>query len=298
MTPAAETVLGRSLSEGVPLSVARLFIGWPFAWPADPEGPRTVLARRGNGMLQPLQVTCILQKDNLTLARLHDLTDLHVLQQNLVSISDRERERLGRDLHDGVGQKLTGIGMLVHALEAELERAGHLEAASRTAAILSHVQDAIRETRTMARQLFPVEVTRQGLLPALRDLADNMSYPGCRVQLELERAPIIESPLIASHVYRIAQEALNNAIRHACASAVTMGLYDEGQSIDLTVSNNGQSIPEQLGDGLGLCIMRSRASLLGGHLVIQKNPGGGTSVRLRFPKGVVLPEPPASSLLR
>ena len=206
-----------------------------------------------------------------------DITDHRRLEQEVLRVSELERRSIGQDLHDGLGQHLAGIELLVQALEQKLP-AKHKTDAEK---ISQHVRDAIRQTRSLARGLSPVELDANGLMSALHELAgniENMFRVSCRFHC---RNPVlIADNAVATHLFRIAQEAVSNAVRHGHARAVMIELSAGGEDVQLTVSDNGGGLPpeHERGQGIGLRIMQYRAGMIGGTLALRAQPGGGTVV--------------------
>lgn len=208
------------------------------------------------------------------------------LQQQIIEISDRERRRIGQDLHDGLGQHLTGIELMTDALEQKLAAKNKPEAA-KAADIARYVREAIRQTKALARGLSPVESDASGLMAALRSLSEN-SAAMFRVRCEFDcpSAVPVSNNVAATHLFRIAQEALSNAVKHGRPARVKIRLVETPNSIVLAVANDGAGFPphEQRGAGLGLRIMNYRAALIGGALNIGPDEGFSTVVTCVVPK--------------
>jgi signal transduction histidine kinase len=210
-----------------------------------------------------------------------------LLEQKILDISDAERQRFGLDLHDGLGQHLTGVAFLSKALQQRLESRNLPEAADATK-IASLVSDSIGQARALAKGLAPIALDDGGLGTALTQLAwttSNVFGIDC-----VCRGAEITLPDIAvsTHLYRIAQEAVNNATRHSKAAHITIGLQPTGHSLRLWVEDDGIGIGSDNGSGgMGLQIMDFRARMIGGKLEIQRRNGaGGTIVSCTFPHHV------------
>lgn len=209
-----------------------------------------------------------------------DITERKRLEREILEIGDQERRRIGQDLHDGLCQHLAGIELMSQVLEQKL--AGKSKAdAKRAGEIARHVREAIGQTRALARGLSPVTLESEGLASALRELAANtekMFGIVCRVQAPhtIPGAPAATG----THLYRIAQEAVSNGIKHGKASAVSIRLEKVDNRLALEVRDNGAGIPRVLPrhDGMGLRIMQYRAGMIGGLLSIEPGPDGGTIV--------------------
>lgn len=206
------------------------------------------------------------------------------LEKQILEIIGREQRRFGQDLHDGLGQHLTGIELLSQCLEQSLAKKKRPEA-EQAATIARHVRDAIKQTKNLARGLSPVELEQDGLRAALKELCRSTTEFG-RVKCECvcpEPMPIEENTT-ATHLYRIAQEAVNNAVKHGHASEIRVSfcLSEKGKR-QLSIKDNGTGFAvDQSHGGMGLGIMKYRASVIGAELSIESTPGQGTEVRCRL----------------
>jgi len=209
-----------------------------------------------------------------------------ILERQIIEISERERRRIGQDLHDGLGQHLTGIELMTQALEQKLDGKSKSEAAQ-AAKISQHVRDAIRQTRALARGLSPVELDASGLMSALHELAANV-----RDMFRVECAFRCDTPVlirentVATHLFRIAQEAVSNSIKHGKASHIEIALTASADGLVLTVADNGKGIPSDISGtaGMGLRIMRYRASVVGGTFSAERAASDGTIVTCWIPE--------------
>ena len=210
------------------------------------------------------------------------------LEDEVLRISGHEKARIGRDLHDSLGQKLTGAMYLFGAYR---QRAGAADAAAETdaAQITSTLKDAVSQVRRIARGLAPVALTEDGLSDALRRLAEESSALFQKeVEFYAEREGLPQNAGTAEHLYLIAQEAVNNAAKHGNGSRIVMSLdYDDHGGV-LAIEDNGRGFeadrkPDREG-GNGLRIMRHRAEVFGGELSVGPGPTGGVRVCCRFPK--------------
>jgi two-component system sensor kinase FixL len=233
------------------------------------------------------------------LAVLNDVTERKRLEREIIEISNREQQRIGNDLHDGLGQDLTGIALMLRGVAAQLRKEGS-GARLEVEEVIGLVNNAIESTRSLARGLSPVSGERGGLAAALQTLAARASERyGVHVDFNANLAePLRLSETSATHVYRIVQEALTNVIRHSRASDVTISLETSGGELHLRVDDNGRGFeqvtaealqpaqavqPAQAYEGLGLKIMRYRAQMLGGDLILESGTNGGASVRCSCP---------------
>jgi PAS domain S-box-containing protein len=221
------------------------------------------------------------------LAVLNDVTERKRLEREIIEISNREQQRIGSDLHDGLGQDLTGIALMLRGVAAQLRKEGS-DARLEVEEVIGLVNNAIESTRSLARGLSPVSGERGGLAAALQTLAARASERyGVRVEFSANfDEPLRLSEPSATHVYRIVQEALTNVIRHSRATDVTISLETVSGELHLRVDDNGRGFEQPAPDspgGLGLKIMRYRAQMLGGDLILESGANGGASVRCSCP---------------
>jgi PAS domain S-box-containing protein len=221
------------------------------------------------------------------LAVLNDVTERKQLEREIIEIANREQQRIGSDLHDGLGQDLTGIALMLKGVVSQLRREGS-SAHGDVEEVIGLVNNAIDNTRTLARGLSPVGTGRGDLGAAIEALGARMGERfGIHVSYDLDfDEPLRLSETAAAHVYRIVQEALTNGVRHSAADEIAIRLKTSDGELHLRVDDNGRGFaltPSNHPDGLGLKIMRYRAQMLGGDLVIESAPNGGTSVRCSCP---------------
>ena len=217
----------------------------------------------------------------------HDVMERRELQAAYADAVGHEQRRIAQDLHDGLGQELTGLALLLSALEraaseANLPNAGDL---ARVRDLASH---SIGTCRSVARGLLPVAETQGGLVAGLRDLVRRLNdMPGPAIQFSvIEAATVGLSASATDHLYRIAQEALTNAIKHSHAESIHLTLDVGRSSVLLRVCDDGGGIVVALpGDGgLGLKTMRYRADLIGARISIQPQMRAGTCVVCECPQ--------------
>jgi PAS domain S-box-containing protein len=215
------------------------------------------------------------------LAIVRDITERKRLEKEILEISDREQRRIGQDLHDGLCQQLTGIELMSRVLEQKL--ASRSKTNSKLAGdIAGHVRDAIGQTRLLARGLSPVTLESEGLMSALQEFAGNTEKI-FRIECRFEcvRPVLVNDLTVATHLFRIAQEAVSNAIKHGKANEIEIQLQQNSAgSVVLRVSDNGSGMSGETPKekGMGLQIMRSRAGMIGGNVAIQNAPRGGVQV--------------------
>jgi two-component system, NarL family, sensor histidine kinase NreB len=213
-----------------------------------------------------------------------DITEHKRLEEEVLRISELERRRIGQDLHDGICQQLAGIEFKLQALAEKIPAKAQAEQAGQ---IAGHVRDAIVQTRSLARGLSPVVLESEGLMSALRELADDtvkLFDVQCRF---LNVTPVlIHDNTVAAHLYRIAQEAVANAIKHGKTKSIEIHLSEESHRIVLMVKDSGTGFAVSFADkqGMGLRIMQYRASLIGARVLWQPQIAGGLAVLCLLPK--------------
>ena len=214
-----------------------------------------------------------------------DITAKKKLERQILEISENERNRIGRDLHDSLGQNLTGISLQLKVLEESLQEEGCSEAAEQAERISRMVNEAIVQTRGLAKNLLKVTLENQGLSVALRELASySESIYNSSVQCSAELQREIQEELTASQLYHITQEALTNAHRHGEARRCHIVLQEMDYEYLLQVFDDGCGFARNYRPGLGLKIMEFRANLINAHLTVRNNETGGAVVSCRVPK--------------
>lgn len=210
------------------------------------------------------------------------------VEKAILETIEKEQRRIGHDLHDGLCQQLTGVALIAKALSQKLALKQSAESAE-AGEIVELINIAINQTRDLARGLSPVEIEVAGLAPALQKFAGTIErlYKIECVFFQDENAGFgyQYAPLVATHLYRIVQEAVNNAIRHGKAKRITITLsviHDRGL---LTVQDDGIGFPSEAAEkpGLGLRSMRYRGRMIGARFKVCRDTGGGTVVTCSFP---------------
>jgi len=209
-----------------------------------------------------------------------DVTEEHRLEREVLDVCEREQRRIGQDLHDGLGQHLTGIGLMCKRLAQKLSAKAPAEG-SDAARIAEYVAQAVSQTRELSRGLRPVVLAADGLAGGLRQLAvttQQMSGLPCNLHVESE----VEMPddAVETHFFRIAQEAMNNAAKHAHATHIDLTLAARaGGGVRLSIEDDGIGLTEPAPvQGMGLQIMQHRANVIGATLEIRRGNPGGTAV--------------------
>jgi len=208
------------------------------------------------------------------------ITERKFLEQEILKIGAEERQRIGHELHDGLGQLLTGIAFQAKALENNLA-AGASPQRAQAAEIVQLLNQATGQTRSLAQLLSPVELTTHGLADSLKRLAANTSHffqVDCSFAASGEVGPMDE--LTDLMLFRIAQESAHNAVKHGQARQIEIRLAIEPEQICLRIRDNGRGFDpgSSTASGMGLNIMKHRAGTIGGRLVISSQPGAGTEV--------------------
>jgi PAS domain S-box-containing protein len=277
-------LLGRPITDF--LDVHEL-IGKPIQWDRVRRGEvftDTRRTRRADGSYVTLEARLAPLADGHVLIVARDVTERRRLEKEVVEISRREREAVGRDLHDSLGQQLSGLSLLCAGLRDQLASKGLPEAAEaeRIAALLGA---SVGQTRRIAQGLCLVELSSTGISAALESLADHVSAVftvNCRyVQ---DGKDVIPRDATASHLYLIAQEAASNAVRHGRAKSIVIELRTRGGLGQLQIRDDGCGftvMPVAVA-GLGLRIMRYRADMIDGSLAVTSDPTG-TRVTCKFP---------------
>jgi signal transduction histidine kinase len=225
-----------------------------------------------------------------TMLMFRDTTLRHSLENELLDAANREQQHLAFDLHDGLGQQLTGISLLLGSIKSRVHSKSP-EVAADFDLISDLVSKSISDTRLLAGTMSPVTVERAGITGALQTLRDKAeSIYKLQASLSFEDWPNLKiDPFIANHIYRIVQEAVGNVARHANATRVSIDARGVGANLSITVTDDGAGLPDSLAGstGLGLRSMRYRAERIGGSIQIETCAPHGTQIRLLCPvKGV------------
>jgi signal transduction histidine kinase len=203
------------------------------------------------------------------------------LEREIIEISEREQRRIGRDLHDGLCQYQAALACSAASLNGDLMRKNLVAEAKQADELARRLRDAVAQTRDLARGLVPVQTEETGLVSALQELATSVSKLlsiDCRFAMH-GRPPAFETTA-ATHLYRIAQEAVNNSTRHGKAGRIEICLTSDDEVTLLRISDNGLGISRTAhsGSGMGLNIMNYRAKLVGGELLVEAPEESGTVV--------------------
>jgi PAS domain S-box-containing protein len=305
--PAAEMLFGYRREEAVGKKLYDLLVPEPSR--TAPHGAGHALARVGDspafGLTIELPVrhkdgheitiavtlwTVAHDGDGVTEGIVRDITQIKQLEAEILNISDREQQRIGHDLHDGLGQQLTALEMKCFLLQDDLSAedlaANREQLQQQARQIRLSLQECVRTTREISHSLSPIDLEAGGLMNALARLASLIHVPGkFECQFDCPAPVTLEDPQTGLHLYRIAQETVSNAIKHAGTPRIRIHLgYDEGALL-LQVRDWGRGLPEQIlqKPGMGLKSMLHRAAAIGASLEFDSKPGGGTTITCRVP---------------
>jgi PAS domain S-box-containing protein len=265
------------------------------SWAKSEESLRTrpmKLRLRNGGAFVPVEISpprkIAWQDREAVLWFFRDLTERRKLDHALAEARERERSSIARDLHDGLGQVLTGLAFKLKAIETALAKQGATETAL-LADLVDAANRATSQARDMAHGLAPVEITPQGLAPALRHLMISMgTLTGVRCEFYLVGTPPELELEVANQLYRASQESLTNAIRHGKCDQVTLTISCDSQFLSLEIRDNGAGLPPgfnpHAATGMGLRIIRHRMESIGGSFYLTNAvEGRGAVAELRLP---------------
>ena len=237
------------------------------------------------GNVRSLQKQLEARVSERTQALTREMRERERLEKEILKVSEREQQRIGHDLHDNLCQHLTAAALAGQVLGERLA-AKSLPEAMDAAQVVGMVEDGIELARNLARGLYPVEMEAEGLMAAFQQLANSITRAG-RVQcvFECEKPVLIHNDALATHLYRITQEAVRNAMSHGKAKRIGINLTEKNGAITLRVEDDGIGVPENLHqvDGLGIRIMAHRATMIGAEFSVEPAPTGGTIVTCAVP---------------
>lgn len=247
---------------------------------------RELQAQRWDGTIFPIELAVSEATHlNLFTGVIRDLTERKRLEAEVLQISEDERQRVAADLHDGICQELVSINFAATALERDLQPFD-AQIAQRVKMLAQTIAAAAGHTREVARGMSPVVDGGDGLMHALRHFASPTAEAyRVRCQFKCPRPVLVEDRLMADQLYRIAQEAVQNAIQHGKAKKIDVSLHLSRGALALSVTDDGHGLSMTAGPakGLGLRAMSYRARLIGGQLTVQPRSRGGTEVQCRLP---------------
>jgi signal transduction histidine kinase len=218
-----------------------------------------------------------------------ELAERKRLEKEILVISEREQRRIGLDIHDSLCQHLTGTALAEQFLLEKLtaRQAPEIPDAN---LVVGLIEDAIAMARGLAVGLSPIETEGEGLLTALNGLAEHFSDQfKVSCHFSFDEPVLIHDPAVATHLYRIVQEAMHNAIRHGKAKSVAVHLSKTGSQVTLTVTDNGKGLPAEppLKHGMGLRNMQYRASMFGGSITLEAGEPGAV-LACTFPENAAV----------
>lgn len=265
---------------------------------------REVRGKRKDGTTFPmdLSVSEVNRGDQKIFAGLiKDLTEKRGLEREIIQISEEEKRRIGQDLHDGLGQMLTGIGLMSQNLAQKMEANG-IPGSSELKEITEMIREADNYARTLSHSLTPVEVESGSLTVSLDQLcrrAQKLFDIECK--FECKGDTNLDNQTAAIHLYRIVQEAISNAVKHGKANTIRVSLENRDDKIRLIVEDNGigfaNTAEKGSNDGLGVHTMRYRAHMSGGDLQIGESSEGNTQIECLIPESDKLKKTNKSEIL-
>lgn len=291
---AAEEIVGRNVSMLMPSPYAEEHDGYLARYLRTGEARiigtgREVAGRRKDGTVFPVDLAVSEVHDRVEVmftGIVRDIGERKRLEEELLRINQEERTRISRELHDGVGQRMAGLAMTAKAL-GRRKPASERDAAT-LAELSDELQAAVKELRAVVQDLAPVELGPEGLMEAMFRLAGDVERRhGVACVVECPEPVALPEEGKAVQLYRIAQEAVHNALKHSGADRIEISLSGDDRGVLLTVEDRGRGFkPRSVADteGLGLRIMRHRANLIGAKLTVASEPGGGTRVDCLVPK--------------
>jgi len=198
-------------------------------------------------------------------------------EKKILSVSEEERQRIGADLHDNLGQRLTAIELHCHSLKEDLHGQPALEV--QMGNICRYLQEAVAQARQLARGLMPVPLDG-GLADGLAEMVRRMSHGSTQCEFICSSPVDVKDLAVSNQLFRIAQEAVNNAMKHARAKKVTVTLSENQEALQLWIEDNGTGLPKtkKRAPGLGLQLMRHRANVIGATLETKSSPGKGLKI--------------------
>ena len=213
-----------------------------------------------------------------------DITEHKRHEQDIVAVSEHEQRRIGQDLHDDLCQRLAGIQLMADVLQRDLLAKAKPEA-KQAGMIAARIRDAIANTRNIARGLSPVALGSNGLMTALQELAENSAKLfQITCELRFDGFVAVGDNTVATHLYRIAQEAVTNAVKHGSAKQIVIRLAESEGKCTLTITDDGLGLPETFAknQGTGLQIMKYRAATIGASLEVGRAGERGICVSCSF----------------
>ncbi len=248
---------------------------------------RQVAGQRKDGTIFPIDLAVSESRiggRRLFTGIVRDITDRKRAEEAIVSVGEEVRRLVGQELHDALGQELTGLSLLAKTLENKLVL-GNTDVSEEVATITELTRSATEQTRRLAHGLYPTVLERHGLVAALTELAEdqaNLHHIDCKFEGKSESVNLSKQDQL--NLYRIVQEAVHNAVKHGKTDRILVRLEEDDGNLLLSVTDDGIGLPEDADsrEGMGLQIMRYRASALGAALSLQRRTEGGTEMICRM----------------
>jgi signal transduction histidine kinase len=258
---------------------------WIMVWNAVILAVSYVIVARLLSNLRAAQQGLETRVEQRTLALRREISERQRLEEEIPNVSEREQRRIGHELHDGLCQHLTATALAGQVLSGELA-AKSLPETAKADKVVELVEDGIALARNLARGLYPVEMEAQGLMDAFGELAENVRKGAkCNCVFECQSDVLIHDDSVATHLYRIGQEAVRNAVHHAKPKRIGILLSERDNRVTLAVEDDGVGFHENTppGGGLGLRIMAHRAAMIGASFKVEPAPTGGTIITCSLP---------------
>lgn len=232
---------------------------------------------------QVIERTCELEKAREKL--LEKLKQRELLEKQILEVTMAEQRQIGQSLHDNLGQALTGIAFTSKMLEQKLTEKSLAEAYD-AVEISKRIKQILKQVRSMAKGMLPIRLEMGGIMGVLTEFASQIeNIFGITCTFRCEESIVIDGNAVAIHIYHIAQEAVNNAIKHGRAKNISISLTTgNDDNVILQVKDDGVGLPENLdiNKGMGLHTMRHRAEIIGGKFDVRGDSAGGTIVQCSF----------------
>ncbi len=248
---------------------------------------REVVGLRKGGSSFPMELSVgevRLDDRRLFTGLIRDISERRQLEQAVAAAAEQERARIARELPAGLGQKLGGVLFLMNGLRHDLQTVNSPQA--ETARQLStELGTALKQARNLSHELYAVPAQPDGLVQALENLAERVATErGIECGFAGETSVLVPNQFAASHLYRIAQEAVQNALKHSCATRIDIELIQQPTGLELGVRDNGIGFsPHSNSRGIGLPTMAQRANMIGGQMVARPRPDGGAEIICSVP---------------
>src|SRR6266545_3069429 len=252
---------------------------------------REVIGERKDGSVFPMDLSIgevRLGTRRLFTGFVRDISERRELEQSVATATEQERARIARELHDGLGQQLGGLLFLMNGLQRDLQSA-NVPQAETVGQLGKELATALTQARNLAHELYSVPPEPEGLVEALENLAERVASER-RFACEFmgEKSVLVHNQSVASNLYRLAQEAVHNALKHSRATRIDIEMVRHTGHVELRVRDNGIGLPGQPNSsGLGLCTMEQRARLIGGRLKVHTHASGGVEVVCSVPMAVL-----------